>query len=290
MASCLPLLAQMPVFIIMFRVLHGLTYKPTGESAPVAQAIYAAPARRHRRSSASSPATSPTPATVPVAVRQARDEVVRARPRQVARPRRWPRARHRPRLRPARRRCSPACTSSSSGWSPPGRGEPDDVAAAAEADAVPAGGLRHLPGVLPDRPRSSTTWRRRCCASRSRPTSRAASTATTRRSDARPSGPANGPASSPRPTRMTTARRRGADSSPRRERRQPRARGDQDEEGRDSRAAAATTPAAVVERDDEAHDRAQGPADAERQADGRTARRRRRPGGARTKSSGKRRH
>ena len=32
MASCLPLLAQMPVFIIMFRVLHGLTYKPIGET------------------------------------------------------------------------------------------------------------------------------------------------------------------------------------------------------------------------------------------------------------------
>lgn len=28
LASCLPLLAQMPVFIIMFRVLHGLTYEP----------------------------------------------------------------------------------------------------------------------------------------------------------------------------------------------------------------------------------------------------------------------
>ena len=30
MASCLPLLAQMPVFIIMFRILHGMTYKPIG--------------------------------------------------------------------------------------------------------------------------------------------------------------------------------------------------------------------------------------------------------------------
>ena len=30
MASCLPLVAQMPVFIIMFRILHGLTYEPTG--------------------------------------------------------------------------------------------------------------------------------------------------------------------------------------------------------------------------------------------------------------------
>ena len=30
MASCLPLVAQMPVFIIMFRILHGLTYEPGG--------------------------------------------------------------------------------------------------------------------------------------------------------------------------------------------------------------------------------------------------------------------
>ena len=28
MASCLPLVAQMPVFIIMFRILHGMTYEP----------------------------------------------------------------------------------------------------------------------------------------------------------------------------------------------------------------------------------------------------------------------
>ena len=41
LASCLPLLAQMPVFIIMFRVLHGLTYKPVDEVVPITQAIYA---------------------------------------------------------------------------------------------------------------------------------------------------------------------------------------------------------------------------------------------------------
>jgi YidC/Oxa1 family membrane protein insertase len=41
LASCLPLLAQMPVFIIMFRVLHGLTYKPSGGTEAVAKAIYA---------------------------------------------------------------------------------------------------------------------------------------------------------------------------------------------------------------------------------------------------------
>jgi len=42
MASCLPLLAQMPVFIIMFRVLHGLTYTPTQESRTIARAVLAA--------------------------------------------------------------------------------------------------------------------------------------------------------------------------------------------------------------------------------------------------------
>jgi YidC/Oxa1 family membrane protein insertase len=42
LSSCLPLLAQMPVFIIMFRVLYGLTYKPSGGSGALAQGIYAA--------------------------------------------------------------------------------------------------------------------------------------------------------------------------------------------------------------------------------------------------------
>ncbi len=42
MSSCLPLLAQMPVFIIMFRVLHGLTFKPSGKSAALAHGFYAA--------------------------------------------------------------------------------------------------------------------------------------------------------------------------------------------------------------------------------------------------------
>src|SRR5215208_6765567 len=37
MASCLPLVAQMPVFIIMFRILHGMTYEPAGGDALVAQ-------------------------------------------------------------------------------------------------------------------------------------------------------------------------------------------------------------------------------------------------------------
>ena len=39
MASCLPLAAQMPIFLIMFRVLRGLTYQPRGNALPVAQAV-----------------------------------------------------------------------------------------------------------------------------------------------------------------------------------------------------------------------------------------------------------
>jgi YidC/Oxa1 family membrane protein insertase len=39
MASCLPLVAQMPVFIIMFRILHGLTYEPVGPNQVVAEAV-----------------------------------------------------------------------------------------------------------------------------------------------------------------------------------------------------------------------------------------------------------
>jgi YidC/Oxa1 family membrane protein insertase len=39
MSSCLPLLAQMPIFLIMFRVLSGLTYQPSAELAPLAHAV-----------------------------------------------------------------------------------------------------------------------------------------------------------------------------------------------------------------------------------------------------------
>ena len=42
MASCLPLLAQAPVFYIMFRVLRGLTYTPRGAARPVADAVWGA--------------------------------------------------------------------------------------------------------------------------------------------------------------------------------------------------------------------------------------------------------
>jgi YidC/Oxa1 family membrane protein insertase len=42
MASCLPIVAQMPVFIIMFRVLRGLTYAPRGAARPVAETVWRA--------------------------------------------------------------------------------------------------------------------------------------------------------------------------------------------------------------------------------------------------------
>ncbi len=42
MASCLPLVAQMPVFIIMFRILHGMTYSPAGGDEVIANAVLAA--------------------------------------------------------------------------------------------------------------------------------------------------------------------------------------------------------------------------------------------------------
>jgi YidC/Oxa1 family membrane protein insertase len=42
MASCLPLLAQAPVFYIMFRVLQGLAYRPIGAARPISDAVWSA--------------------------------------------------------------------------------------------------------------------------------------------------------------------------------------------------------------------------------------------------------
>ena len=82
MASCLPLVAQMPVFIIMFRILHGMTYEPVGGDALVAQSVLdaggdtrpigfvpALPVDRIR--------------ALPVARAQRDDDLVRARPVEV---------------------------------------------------------------------------------------------------------------------------------------------------------------------------------------------------------------
>ena len=40
MSSCLPIFAQMPVFIVMFRVLRGLTYSPRGDANEVADVAF----------------------------------------------------------------------------------------------------------------------------------------------------------------------------------------------------------------------------------------------------------
>ncbi len=40
MSSCLPIVAQMPVFIVMFRVLRGLTYAPRGSAEPIADTVF----------------------------------------------------------------------------------------------------------------------------------------------------------------------------------------------------------------------------------------------------------
>ena len=45
MASCLPLLAQTPVFIVMFRILHDATYVPTGTNERIARAVLTAAGR-----------------------------------------------------------------------------------------------------------------------------------------------------------------------------------------------------------------------------------------------------
>ena len=42
MASCLPIVAQMPVFIIMYRILTGMTYEPGGGNRQIAERVLAA--------------------------------------------------------------------------------------------------------------------------------------------------------------------------------------------------------------------------------------------------------
>jgi YidC/Oxa1 family membrane protein insertase len=42
MSSCLPIAAQRPIFLIMFRVLRGLVYQPTGSALPVSQSVFRA--------------------------------------------------------------------------------------------------------------------------------------------------------------------------------------------------------------------------------------------------------
>ena len=208
MASCLPLVAQMPVFIIMFRILHGLTYKPVGRHGADRRGDLRRrrpdPARRAR---ASSPATSRTPATSTQSLvrRQADDEVVRPRPGQVARRRRSATDfGTRPDLRPARRGARPAVLRPAADGRRPRGGQPDDVAAQQKLMQYLPVVVRRVPGVLPARP-GRLLHRPDDPAHRAAVLHHAdASTATTSRSAARPSGPASRHASWPRPTRTAT--------------------------------------------------------------------------------------
>ncbi|MEP1125977.1 MAG: membrane protein insertase YidC [Ilumatobacter sp.] len=45
MSSCLPIFAQMPVFIVMFRIMQALTYSPRGSAEPIAAATFTATGR-----------------------------------------------------------------------------------------------------------------------------------------------------------------------------------------------------------------------------------------------------
>ena len=199
MSSCLPLLAQMPVFIIMFRVLHGLTYKPTGASAVIANGVLAA-ARISRPTSrsGSSPATSPTTprcssrCSATFEMKSFGIDLAISPGRGVEQG-----VQHRADLRPARRDPRRPVLPAAADGRRPRRGEPDDVPDPAEADAVPAGRLRLLPDLLPHRTGRSTTGPRRCCGSGSRPTSPGGSTGTRRRSAGRRSEPGSRPGSWP---------------------------------------------------------------------------------------------
>ena len=122
MASCLPIVAQMPVFLIMFQVLHGLTYKPNGRRAarrrrPVWSGIRErGPGRRSRvHPSLSSRSTRPCTKRCSASTRcmsfglDLSKSAIDAIGRELRRP-------------PSRTCCwsccSAACISSSSAWSP----------------------------------------------------------------------------------------------------------------------------------------------------------------------------
>ena len=156
MASCLPMVAQMPVFLIMFRVLHGLTYKPNGAALPVAADGVAGVRQRGPggRSRASSLATwRSTRRLYQALFGAAHDDVARPRPVEVGRRRDRREFRHRAPLRAAGRAARrPVLRPAADGRRSCGD-QPDHVAGATEADAVPAGVLRRLPGLLPRRPR-----------------------------------------------------------------------------------------------------------------------------------------
>ena len=155
MASCLPLVAQMPVFIIMFRVLHGLTYKPHGATQPVAATVWKA---FGNEAQAADPGFIPRYLPYKSALYQAlfSQHTMTSLGIDLSKS---------------------AAVAITEGFSHSivyvllvvllgvlyfvqqrmvaarAGDQPDDVAEPAEADAVPAGLLRRVPGVLPGRPR-----------------------------------------------------------------------------------------------------------------------------------------
>ena len=150
MASCLPLVAQMPVFIIMFRILHGMTYKPSGGDELVAQSVLDAGGDTrpigfvprylsHGSELYQSLVRSETMTSFGLDLSKSPAEMLGAGLRQG------------PRLRRAGGAARPALLGAAADGRLPGGGQPDDVARPAEADAVPAGRLRRVPGVLPAR-------------------------------------------------------------------------------------------------------------------------------------------
>ena len=80
MSSCLPLVAQMPIFIIMFRILHGLTFRPSGTSETISQAIVTAAGQVPPGPGLPPPLHLAGHRAVPVAGGQARDDVARSGP------------------------------------------------------------------------------------------------------------------------------------------------------------------------------------------------------------------
>ena len=122
MASCLPLLAQAPVFYIMFRVLRGMAYRPDRRRSPgLRRGVDGVrTSRRGGRPGVHPPVSGDRLRAVPVAVRRAVDHVARPRPVEVGRRGRRRRVRERDLVRPAGRAARRRCTSCSSAWSPLG--------------------------------------------------------------------------------------------------------------------------------------------------------------------------
>ena len=152
LSSCLPLLAQMPVFIIMFRILYGLDVPPAWRHRGAGSGDLLGGRTARPRGRLPPPLHLPRQRAVPVVGRPDRDGVARTGLGEVAVRRARRQLRHGadlPRTRGRPRRALPRAAADGGGSC---RRQPDDVASPAEADAVPARRLRRVPGVLRARP------------------------------------------------------------------------------------------------------------------------------------------